>query len=152
MSTGLACGAASVCLLTSTLDIIILLSFGGVLNRLRFNVWGRLAVASGRLGRHSRRNASNRFNVDIPSSSKRRPVSVCRPKCSEGGAEFFGEELRLFPRREVAALVRLVAVDQVAIGAPGPGLGGAVDLLGKDRDGHGDRNLAGLLRGRAGEV
>ena len=67
---------------------------------------------------------------------------------SERGAELGGEELGLLPRREVAALVDLVEIDQVAIGAPGPCLRGSIDLLRKHRDGHRKRDLGGLLRGR----
>src|SRR5262245_39795939 len=58
------------------------------------------------------------------------------------------EELRLFPGSEVPATVDLVEVDQVAIGAPGPGLRGPIDILWKDRDAHRDRDLGGLLPGR----
>src|SRR4051794_24324830 len=65
------------------------------------------------------------------------------PKSSERSAEWpkrspelGGEELRLFPGREVSAPVGLVEIDQVAIGAPGPRLGGSVDLVRKDRDRH----------------
>ena len=47
------------------------------------------------------------------------------------------------------ALVDLVEVDEVAIGAPGPGLRGSVDLAGKHRDGDRERDLGGLLRGRS---
>jgi hypothetical protein len=56
---------------------------------------------------------------------------------SEGRAELFGEELRLLPGREVSAPVDLVEVDEVAIGAPGPRLRGAIALPGEDGDGHG---------------
>ena len=45
------------------------------------------------------------------------------------------------------APVDLVEVDEVAIGAPGPCLLGSIDVLGKHRDGHRDRDLGGLLRG-----
>src|SRR5712675_1177755 len=38
-------------------------------------------------------------------------------------------------------------VDQVPIGAPGPCLGGSIDILRKYGDGHRERNLGGLLRG-----
>ena len=71
---------------------------------------------------------------------------------SERGPELGREELRLLPRREVAALVDLVEVDQVAIGAPGPCLRGAIDLPRKDRDGDRERDLGGLLRGRTGDA
>jgi hypothetical protein len=48
----------------------------------------------------------------------------------ERGAEFFREKLRLFPGREVPALVDLVEIDEVAIGALGPALRRTVDLAG----------------------
>ena len=38
------------------------------------------------------------------------------PKRPERGAEFLGEELRLLPGGEVAALVDLVVIDEVGIG------------------------------------
>src|SRR5262245_41007183 len=55
---------------------------------------------------------------------------------SESGANFGSEELGLLPRREVSALVDLIEVDQVAIGAPGPCLRRSIDLPRKYRDGH----------------
>src|SRR5690242_15676535 len=67
---------------------------------------------------------------------------------SEGGSKLDSKELRLFPGREVATLVDLVEVDQVAIGASGPCLRGSIDLLGKYRDGDRERDLGGFLRGR----
>ena len=39
---------------------------------------------------------------------------------SESGAKLRGEKLRLLPGGEVPALVDLVEINQVAIGAPGP--------------------------------
>src|SRR5262245_29891563 len=65
----------------------------------------------------------------------------------ERRAELLREELRLFPGREVAALVDLVEVDQVLVGAPGPGLRGSIDVLRKYRDGHRERALGGLPGG-----
>ena len=75
-------------------------------------------------------------------------VSVGLPERPERRAELLGEEPRLFPGREVTTLVDLVEVDEIAIGAPGPGLRGSIDLLRKHRDGHRERDLGGLLRGR----
>src|SRR3982074_3838481 len=66
----------------------------------------------------------------------------------ERGSQLRAEQLRLFPGREVSALVDLVEVDQVAIGAPGPSLRASIDLRGKSRDGHRQRDLGGLRRGR----
>src|SRR5206468_8281884 len=57
------------------------------------------------------------------------------------------KELGLLPRSEVSAPVDLVEVGKVAIGAPSPGLRGAIDVLGKYCDGYRQRDLAGLLRG-----
>src|SRR5262245_22212228 len=66
----------------------------------------------------------------------------------ERGAKLGTEELRLFPGGEVSAFVDFVEVDQVAIGAPGPRFRGSVDLVRKNRDGHRERDLDGLLRSR----
>jgi hypothetical protein len=52
----------------------------------------------------------------------------------------------------VPALVDLVEVDQVVIGAPGPCLWGSIDVIGKDCDRHRQRDLVGLLRGRNDKV
>lgn len=54
--------------------------------------------------------------------------------------KLFGKELRLFPGSEVAALVRFVEVDQIAIGTPGPGFRWAIDVFWKYRHRHGQRN------------
>jgi hypothetical protein len=45
------------------------------------------------------------------------------PQRFESPTEFLSEKLRLLPRREMAALVDLVEIDQVAIGALGPAFG-----------------------------
>src|SRR5215831_14740244 len=70
----------------------------------------------------------------------------------ERSAELGTEQLRLLPRGEVTALVDLVEVDQVAIGAAGPCLRGPIDLAREDRDGHRERDLGGLLRRRNGHA
>ena len=75
-------------------------------------------------------------------------VGVRLAQRSERRAKFLGKKLRLFPGREVAALVGLVEVDQVAIGAPGPCFWRTVDILWKHGDGHRQRDLGGLLCGR----
>src|SRR5882672_10344679 len=75
-------------------------------------------------------------------------ISARFAEWSERGPELGTEELGFLPRREVPALVDLVEVDQVAIGAPGPGLRGSIDVLRKYRDGHRQRDLGGLLRAR----
>jgi hypothetical protein len=57
----------------------------------------------------------------------------------EGGAEFLGEELGLFPGGEVAAAVQAVVVDEVGrVGAFGPAAGGLIQLVGEHADGDGD--------------
>jgi hypothetical protein len=66
----------------------------------------------------------------------------------ERGPELGAEQLRLFPRCEVSALVDLVEVGQVAIGAAGPGLRCPIDVLRKDCNGDRERDFAGLLCGR----
>src|SRR5260370_36126193 len=56
-------------------------------------------------------------------SSQAIPNQAGRPRLAqrfERGAELRAEKLRLLPGREVSALVDLVEVDQVAIGAPRP--------------------------------
>src|SRR5689334_25119269 len=62
--------------------------------------------------------------------------------------QFLREQLRLFPRREVAALVDLMKIDQVGIGAAGPCLGRSIALLREHGDRYGKRDPIGLLRGR----
>ena len=52
----------------------------------------------------------------------------------------------------MSALIDLVEVDQVGIGAPRPRLRGSIDLVREYRDGHRERDLGGLLRGRAGDA
>src|SRR6266850_3258396 len=74
--------------------------------------------------------------------------SLLLPERSEGGAQLGGEKLWPFPGCEVAALVDLVEIDQVAIGAAGPCLRGAIDVLRKYGDGHRQRDLGSLPRGR----
>src|SRR3712207_9266153 len=54
---------------------------------------------------------------------------------------------------EAPARLGLVEVDQAGEGAPGPRLWGSEEIVVRERrDGHGDRDLVGLLRGRADEV
>src|SRR6185503_270192 len=79
------------------------------------------------------------FRVDWPSALAQR---------SERRADLFREQLGLLPRREVAALVDLVEVDQVAIGSLDPSSGRTPDLPREDREGrgHGDLALVGDAR------
>ena len=95
--------------------------------------------------RHERSKLGPRIR-GAAQAQPRAPISDRLPQRPERGAELGGEELRLLPRGEVAAFVDLVEVDQVAIGAPGPCLRGAIALPRKDRDGHRERDLGGLLR------
>src|SRR3984893_2345400 len=88
-------------------------------------------------------------------SSQAIPNQPGRPRLaerSERRSELGTEELGFLPRGEVSALVDLVEVDQVAIGAPGPCLRGSVDVVRKYRDGHRQRDLGGLLRARTNDA
>src|SRR5260370_10166447 len=78
--------------------------------------------------------------------------SLLLPQRSEGGAQLGGEKLRLFPRGEVSALVDLMKIGQVLIGAASPRLRGAIDVLWKYGNRHRQRDLGGLLRGRTKEA
>src|SRR5215213_487190 len=72
---------------------------------------------------------------------------------SERRAELLGEQLGLFPGREVAAPLRVAEVDQVREGAAGPGLRRPVEVVVRERrDGYRQRDLVGLLRSGADEV
>jgi hypothetical protein len=64
---------------------------------------------------------------------------------SERCAHLCGEELRLFPRREVTALIDFVEVGQIAVGALGPASWRLIDLAGKGRYGNWNRDLRRLL-------
>src|SRR6516164_3892333 len=79
-----------------------------------------------------------------------------KPPCSKGrltkrferGSQFCAEKFGLFPRREVAAFVHLVEVDQIPVGPPCPRLRGSIDVIREHRDGDRKRDLPGSLRGR----
>ena len=62
---------------------------------------------------------------------------------SEARADFFAEELRLLPGREVAAPVGLVEVDQVVVGLLRPATRRLVNLTWKDRYGSRDGDVDG---------
>src|SRR5262245_44886338 len=70
---------------------------------------------------------------------------TCLSKRSERRTHLRRGKLRLLPGGKVAALVDFVEVAQVAIGAPGPGLRGAIDVRRKHGDGDRKRDLGGLL-------
>lgn len=61
---------------------------------------------------------------------------------SEHRAEFGREQLRLFPRREVTALVDPMKINEVVITTLGPSFWRTVDLARKHRHGNGDRDVA----------
>jgi hypothetical protein len=63
---------------------------------------------------------------------------------SERRAELGTEEFRLFPRREVTALVDLVEIDELVITTLGPASWRTVDLAGKDRHGSRDGDVHGV--------
>src|SRR5262245_23750549 len=65
-------------------------------------------------------------------------------QCPEARADLFGEELRLFPGGEVAALVDLVVVDEVGVGPFGPAPRRLVLLARKDARGHRDGHALGI--------
>ena len=62
---------------------------------------------------------------------------------SESRAHLRREEQRLFPRREVPALVHLVEVGELRIAALRPASGGLVDLAGEDGDRRRDGEVFG---------
>ena len=63
---------------------------------------------------------------------------------SERRPELLGEELRLFPRREVAAFVDLVVMDELVIGPLGPTPRGLILLARKDAHGSRDGVVLGI--------
>src|SRR5262249_4173323 len=63
---------------------------------------------------------------------------------AEARADFFGKELRLFPSREVAALVDLVEVDEVGVGPFGPAPRRLILLARKDAHGHRNGHALGV--------
>src|SRR5215472_7558143 len=65
-------------------------------------------------------------------------------QCAEARADLFGEELRLFPGGEVAALVDLVVVDEVGVGPFGPAARRLILLVGEDARGHRDGHALGV--------
>src|SRR5262249_7126139 len=74
---------------------------------------------------------------------QRRPLVAAQR--FERGTEFFSEDLRLFPLREMATLVHLVEVNELGIGPLGPALGRAIVFPPKSRPRPGNRNVGCLL-------
>src|SRR6185436_10021988 len=73
----------------------------------------------------------------------RRPRETELPQRLERRADLRREEQRLFPRREVAAFVRLMEVGEVRVAALRPAPGGLVDLAGEDGERRRDGELLG---------
>src|SRR4051794_25809457 len=94
-------------------------------------------------------SVSDWWNMSTVCSSS---TSLRLAQRTERCAQLRREQLRVLPHCEVAAPVSLVEIDQVAEGATGPRLLGANDLVWEHRDGHRDRDLVGLLRGRTSQV
>src|SRR5262249_45890136 len=65
-------------------------------------------------------------------------------ECAERRADLFGEELRLFPGGEMAALVGLVVVDEVGVGPLGPAARRLILLAREDARGHRDGDALGV--------
>src|SRR5690242_13899668 len=76
-----------------------------------------------------------------------RPASVRFAQRLERSAQLRTEQLGLLPRGEMSSLVDLVEVYEVAVRAPRPGLGRAIHVFRKYRDGDGNCDLVRLLRG-----
>src|SRR5215467_11500483 len=66
---------------------------------------------------------------------------------AEAGAQFVGEGLWLFPRREMPAFGQPVVMDEVGVGFLRPALGGGVDLVGKDTHRRRNRDAFGREKG-----
>src|SRR5215203_193548 len=67
-----------------------------------------------------------------------------RTKRPERGTELGGENQRLLPCREMAALVRLVVIDQLRIRPLGPASRSLILLAGKDAHGHRNGDALGV--------
>src|SRR5215211_3108270 len=71
------------------------------------------------------------------------------PERSECRLDFGGEELRLLPRRKVAAPIDLVEIGEAGIRVVGPAAWGPPDLAGESREAGRDRDLRRSLAGRS---
>src|SRR5262245_3374723 len=78
------------------------------------------------------------------------PSVVCSQLAErpEARAEFFGKQLRLLPRGEMAAPVGLVEVDEIGVELLGPAARGPEDLTGKRREANRECDLRRSLPGR----
>src|SRR5690348_12337242 len=74
----------------------------------------------------------------------RASISPISTQWSEPGPHFLSEQQRLFPCREMAALVDLVEIDQVVITPLGPAARRLIDLAREDRDRGGQRDIDGI--------
>src|SRR3954451_6318334 len=97
------------------------------------------------LSTHCRLEQRQISGVEFPGNGE---ADSSPPKRSEGGRESGRQDFGLLPCGEMAALVDFPEVGQVAICAPRPCFRGSIDVLGKYRDCHGERDLGGFLRGR----
>src|SRR4051812_21867065 len=81
--------------------------------------------------------------LDIAGSVSAPRSSARFAEGSESGPNFLREELRLFPRGKMTALVELVVVNELGIGALGPASRRLIELIGKGADGDRNRNVLG---------
>jgi len=72
--------------------------------------------------------------------------SCGRTQRSERGTELAGEERRLLPRREMAALVELVEIDELVIRPLRPTSLRLIILAGKDAYGGWDGDVGGVVK------
>src|SRR5215211_164221 len=73
-----------------------------------------------------------------------RTPSIVLAKRSEAGAELRGEQVRLLPGGEVAALVDFVEMDELGVRLLGPAPRRLVLLAGEDGHGHRDLHALGV--------
>ena len=98
-------------------------------------------MSASRKRRHQRSPGQRPEALLEADCARRRPLRL--PQGAEARADFFAEEFRLLPGREVPAPVGLVEVDQVVVGPLRPALGRLVNLAWKDRDGSRDGDVDG---------
>jgi hypothetical protein len=86
------------------------------------------------------------LRLDVPGRRRSSRANPLFAQWSEARADFFCEDLRLFPSREVAALAGLVVVDEVVVCALGPAARGLIALAGEGADGRRDENADGVVQ------